>query len=125
MPRFARTALLAALLAVATQPVLAKGKGKGNAHGQNQLELACPPGLAKKDVPCVPPGQAKKAYRSYEPGDWIGDEDYHLIRYPRRYDLPPLGPGEEYVIIDGRILRVRSETAEVLSIMRAVSAILD
>lgn len=90
----------------------------------------CPPGLAKKSPACVPPGQAKK-YR-YETrdririGDSIYDYDgYHRIRYPDRYGLDPLRPGERYYVADGQILRVSEETYEVLAVIRAVSALLD
>ena len=43
----------------------ADSKGKngnaGRGHSKHNLSLFCPPGLAKKDPPCVPPGQAKSA----------------------------------------------------------------
>lgn len=85
----------------------------------------CPPGLAKKSVPCVPPGQVNKAARYYAPGDWIGDDDYHVIVYPDRYGLPLLPRGQRYVIVDGRIMVVSEENYQILSILRAVQAILD
>ena len=44
-------------------------------------QKACPPGLAKKDPACVPPGQARKGWHR---GDYVGDRDYHRIRYPDR-----------------------------------------
>ncbi len=108
--------VLAATLAFSGQPVAADQRG-------------CPPGLAKKAVPCVPPGQAKKyRYETHERirhGDSIHDYDYHLIRYPDRYGLDPLGPGERYYVVDGQILRVSEETYEVLDVIRAISALLD
>lgn len=76
-----QTLLIVGACALAiTAPAYAKpgnGKGMGNAHAhtpglvhQNQGmgttygygQGGCPPGLAKKAVPCVPPGQAKKLY---------------------------------------------------------------
>lgn len=66
-----------------TGPAVAKpgngngnGHGNGNPHGNANINAyasgtrgpvgygagGCPPGLAKKAVPCVPPGQAKKQY---------------------------------------------------------------
>lgn len=33
----------------------------GRGHTKHSLSHFCPPGLAKKDPPCVPPGQAKSA----------------------------------------------------------------
>jgi len=78
--------LLAGAAALAfAGPALAKpgnghGNGHGNPHGNANTSAnanayaygtqgpvgygagGCPPGLAKKAVPCVPPGQAKKQY---------------------------------------------------------------
>lgn len=111
-------ALLAAL--VAATPAVA-----GNGF--------CPPGLAKKSPACMPPGQAKKFDRAWPRDDhhWprIGDRidryDYHRIRYPDRYDLPPLRAGERYYVVDGRIFRVDQGTYEILDFVRAASALLD
>lgn len=89
----------------------------GNGH--------CPPGLAKKSPACIPPGQAKKHYGAPRIGDRVSDYDYHLIRYPDRYDLPPLRRGERYYVIDGQILRVNQETREILDFIRATAALLD
>ncbi len=112
--RLLMPALLAALVAAA--PVHAGGG-------------FCPPGLAKKSPACVPPGQAKKyrheEHERFRRGDRIDHYDYHLIRYPDRYGLDPLRPGERYYVIDGQILRVDQETYEVLDVIRAVSALLD
>ena len=85
----------------------------------------CPPGLAKKAVPCVPPGQAKKGAHIFRPGDDFDDFETHRIRYPDRYALPPLGPGERYVIVGNQILRVDEGTAQVIEFVRLVDAILD
>ena len=80
----------------------------------------CPPGLAKKAEPCVPPGQAKKGVTTEE---WLRvgdryDRDYDRIYYPRRYRLPPLGENEGYYR-DGRIVyRVDEETRRVIELLR-------
>ncbi|MEK6215725.1 MAG: hypothetical protein N2B03_00760 [Boseongicola sp.] len=80
----------------------------------------CPPGLAKKNTPCVPPGLAKKGVTA---GDWqakrdrddddddyygIGDrldrDDYLILQEGDRVEVD----GTEYVVIDtdnGVILR--------------------
>lgn len=89
----------------------------------------CPPGLAKKDPPCVPPGLAKKGV-SYE--DWVSyddddfddllierrgtylDEDRRYDDFPenrslllssaevaRLFDLDPAPDGQRYALIDG------------------------
>jgi hypothetical protein len=105
--------LLAALcLSAAALPADA-----GNGH--------CPPGLAKKSPACVPPGQAKKYHRGPRIGDRVSDYHYHLIRYPDRYDLPPLRRGERYYVIDGQILRVDQDTYKILDFIRATAALLD
>lgn len=55
-----------------------------------QLITGCPPGLAKKRNGCLPPGQARQRYRSYDPGffglfgasggNYFYDDGY-LLRY--------------------------------------------
>ena len=112
-------ALLALALAV---PADAKDKSK---HSEGNESGFCPPGLAKKAVPCVPPGLARQEGRRFESGDRVGDDDFHLVTYPDRYGLPLLGPDERYIILDGQILKVQKDTYEVISLIRAVSAILD
>ena len=61
--------LLAGAAALAsTSPALAKpGKGQGNPHAGHAGHVGygtggCPPGLAKKNNGCLPPGQAKKLF---------------------------------------------------------------
>ena len=73
-----------------TAPLLAKpgnghgnGNGNGNGHGYGRGDAyndggygGCPPGLAKKNNGCLPPGQAKKMYR-------VGQR--YSLDYGRRY----------------------------------------
>lgn len=71
----------------------------------------CPPGLAKKNNGCMPPGQAKKWRRGYAlPHD--------LARYPLPYDLlrrlPPPPRGHEYVRVAGDILLIAIGSAMVV-----------
>lgn len=86
----------------------------------------CPPGLAKKSVPCVPPGQAKKhsagkdQYR-YRIGDRI-NEDYIIIRDPNRYGLRTDGT---YVQSNDYIYQIDRETREVINLIGAISAVLN
>lgn len=80
----------------------------------------CPPGLAKKNPPCVPPGLAKKgvtaeAWRAnrdsddddddlYDIGDRLDRDDYLTLQEGDRVEID----GTEYVVIDtdnGVILR--------------------
>lgn len=99
-----------ALLALHAAPADAAPKG-------------CPPGLAKKSVPCVPPGQAKKGHYDvpYARGDVIY-RDYILIQDPRRYNLDP---NNTYYSAGGYVFRVDRETREVLDLLGAVAAILN
>lgn len=109
----------------------------GNKHKRSKhtgFEQACPPGLAKKSPACVPPGLAKKRpAHDYDDdddfrwrrGDYIYDDDYRLIRYPDRYTLPPLRPGERYAIVGNQIVRINSETGRILDLIRLVDAVLN
>lgn len=86
----------------------------------------CPPGLAKKDPPCVPPGLAKKGV-TYEEWASYDQEDYDTLWNERReawldaerdfdpdaafllnsdqiatlFDLEPAPAGQRYALIDG------------------------
>ena len=83
----------------------------------------CPPGLAKKDPPCVPPGLAKKGvgfddWASYDPDALRGLLDDRFVEVPtvdtivpldltqdrivELFDLDPAPEGYRYAIIDGR-----------------------
>ena len=55
------------------------------------LIAGCPPGLAKKNPPCVPPGQVRSAFRGYDRPDFWG--------------LPWLGAGR-YFYDDGFLVRL-------------------
>ena len=135
---FAAAALAMVLpaAAVADKPGKARGKGKGHAveHGDDvqvtvhfdtrQREIVrdyfvrthgrdnCPPGLAKKNNGCLPPGQAKKAYaigRAVPPSVIV-------------HELPPdlsvrLGPaprGYRYAVVDGDLVKLALGTALVV-----------
>ncbi|WP_170791083.1 hypothetical protein [Ruegeria lacuscaerulensis] len=77
----------------------------------------CPPGLAKKNVPCVPPGQAKKLYRN---GEFINN-DYRWINDPYRYGLDR----GSYIRAGDYVYRVDPETRKVLNLIGAVVDILN
>ena len=73
----------------------------------------CPPGLAKKAVPCVPPGQAKR----WEIGaplprgiDYfvLGEEAWRRLGLRRPVD------GTRYVLVDRQVLQMNRATGEVL-----------
>ena len=81
----------------------------------------CPPGLAKKNPPCVPPGQAKQAYRDYRVGERVPD-GFILIRSPSRYGLDPR---YTYYERDGYVVHVDRETMQILNLVGAISDLLN
>ena len=79
----------------------------------------CPPGLAKKAVACVPPGQAKQwqigaplprgsGYVVLDEAEW------------RRLGLRRPGDGTQYVLVDDQVLRTNQATREVIEAVLAV-----
>ncbi|WP_041527605.1 hypothetical protein [Paracoccus aminophilus] len=83
----------------------------------------CPPGLAKKNPPCMPPGQAKKYAPHYgsRVGDILRTRDYVVIRDPRRYDLERRR-GWDYYRDDNQIYRVDSGTRKILAVLNLIDA---
>ena len=84
---------------------------------------SCPPGLAKKDPPCVPPGLAKKgviaanAADRFAAGDRLPD-GYEVLIDPRLYEP---GSNTRYVRYGDSIYRVDQDTGEVLNFIGLVS----
>ncbi len=124
--------VLMTILALAITPATAMaGNGKGkNKDIDKVFRVApettvmvkgkaghCPPGLAKKAVPCVPPGQVKKLYKN---GDYI-TRDYRWINDPYRYGLRRDG---YYVRAGDYVYRVDPDTQKVLNLIGAVADIL-
>lgn len=75
-------------------------------HG---LVTGCPPGLAKKHPPCVPPGQVRSPFRSFErPGFWGLRLDEGRYRYDDGYlvRLAPDGRIGSYVPLLGGALSI-------------------
>lgn len=100
-------------------------KPGGNHTGRSVIAQSrpCPPGLAKKDPACTPPGQAKKA--GVRVGAVYDPADVHIVRMPGLYGLGPRVPGSQYAIIGNQLVRIDPDTYKVLSIIRLVDAILD
>ncbi|MGO4854485.1 RcnB family protein [Phaeovulum sp. W22_SRMD_FR3] len=133
-----RTALLVIGLAALPLTAAADGhkhkKGGRDSHHAAAGYWGCPPGLAKKSPSCVPPGLARKAdrrerhrddhHRAYYIGERVED-GYYVIRDPRRYGLGYPADGSRYVISNGQLLQVNSDTMKVINLVRAVDAILD
>ena len=118
-----RSALLVAgvaALAFAGSAVAKPGNGHGNGHGNaygyedhgpvGYGVGGCPPGLAKKQNGCLPPGQAKKLLRGQHfPSGYGTRYGYHQIPYDlrTRYEL---NPNDRYYYNDGYIYRVDPRT---------------
>lgn len=81
----------------------------------------CPPGLAKKDPACIPPGQAKKM----GVGGVVDWDHVHIVRRPGLYGLTDAPKGQRYAIVDGRLVRIDESTRKILSVIRLVDTILD
>lgn len=95
----------------------AKGQPKSKNANASAASAGCPPGLAKKNPPCVPPGQAKARYNI---GDRI-ERDYIVIRDPYRYGWE----NGTYYRVGDYVYRVDSETRKVLNFIGAAAALLD
>jgi hypothetical protein len=97
-------------------------------HPAAGAAFACPPGLAKKDPPCVPPGQARRAGGDDGNGrhghGLDRDNLYFLDDYPR-YDLPALPYGQRYAVVDNQIVVIDAESYEVLQLIRLFTALTD
>lgn len=112
---------LLAALALAPGVVSAHHKpghsgGPGNARPATVAAPAighCPPGLARKEPPCIPPGQARKA--GYDVGDRYDPDPVYLDR--DSFDLPPLRDGEGYVRVGDSILRLDREERIILDVV--------
>jgi Ni/Co efflux regulator RcnB len=80
-------------------------------YGTHAKAGKCPPGLAKKNNGCLPPGQAKKWARgaALPAGLRYNDLPYDLLRR-----LPPPPPNHRYVQIAGDVLMIAIGTSMVV-----------
>ena len=109
------------------KPDHAKGKGKGNPHAQHVGHVGygvggCPPGLAKKNNGCRPPGQVKKLYNIGQrwPGQYGYAWNYNQIPYDLRQQYG-FDPRYNYYYGDGYLYQVDPRT---MLIQQVVSALL-
>ncbi len=100
------TTLALAITLVATAPEAMAGNGRGNGVGNG----GCPPGLAKKNPPCIPPGHTLRDY------------DYERIRDYDRYDLDRRN---SYYRVGELIYRADPDTFKILEVIGAVDDILN
>lgn len=116
------SASLLAITLMSLAPVMMTGPALADAKG-------CPPGLAKKNPPCVPPGQAKKGVTADQwldrdrTGDVVRRADLVYLDDFGRYDLPRLPYGQRYAVVDDRIVVIDSESYRILSLVRAFTAL--
>ncbi len=108
-------------------PALAKpghGNGHGNPHAYGPAGYgACPPGLAKKNPPCMPPGQAKKLFGIGQrvPLGYQGLLGYNSLPYNLRdYYGSRLDPRARYIYDQNYIYRVNPRTMLVSQILSAL-----
>lgn len=79
-----------------------------------QYVANCPPGLAKKNNGCMPPGQAKK----YAVGQPLPQGVvYYPVPQPVIVQLPPVNPGYRYVRVGNDILLLSPQSGLVVDIM--------
>lgn len=91
--------------------------------GANAQPAHCPPGLAKKAVPCVPPGLAKQGWRA---GDRLPpDQRYVVIDDYWRYGLPRPEYGTQYIRVENDVLRIVSETARIVESIDTIGRLLN
>ncbi len=108
---------LAAALALAA-PAMAKNNNFNPSTGH------CPPGLAKKNPPCIPPGLAKK----FHIGQVITDQDFEdFAEYLlwRELGLERPRTGSSYYRVGDALLLVDRDTRELLNLIDAIVQVLD
>ena len=76
----------------------------------------CPPGLAKKNNGCLPPGQAKKRYAV---GSRLPD-DILIKTIPTGLRLSPAPPGYRYGYVDGDVLLVNTTSRVVADVIERI-----
>ena len=112
-------------------PALAKpghGNGHGNGHGPAMAAPGYgaggwPPGLAKKNPPCMPPGQAKKLFGVGQrvPLGYNGLLGYNSLPYNLRdYYGRQLDPRSRYIYDQNYIYRVDPRTMLVQQVLSAL-----
>lgn len=103
----------------AAAPAAAKPKHAN--HGNHAAMGHCPPGLAKKNSECLPPGQAKKHYDVGQrlPYGFNGYTPYNQIPYDlrNRYDLDD---DDRYIYRDDYLYRVDPKTMIVQQVLQAL-----
>ncbi|MBX7147282.1 MAG: RcnB family protein [Alphaproteobacteria bacterium] len=91
-----------------------------SSHMQSSYRQKCPPGLAKKNNGCLPPGQAKK----YSIGQPLpSDVVYWEVPRDIQFYLPPPPPATQYIWVDQDLLLISAATRKVLDAVSLFSAV--
>ena len=107
--------LASASLLVAASPVLAQGHGNhGRGHQAQAYGRGCPPGLAKKNNGCMPPGQAKARWRVGQRLPTAYQNYYVPQAYRDRYNT------DSYRYYDGYVYRVDPQTQVIQQVIQAL-----
>ena len=112
--------MLASIAALAsTAPAYAKPK-HGH-HGNHYAQANCPPGLAKKNNGCQPPGQAKKLYNVGQrlPYGYNGYTPYNQLPYDLR-NRYSLNDDYRYIYRDNYLYQVDPRTNLVSQVLSAI-----
>jgi len=121
--------ILAGATALATTaPAFAKPDHAQQGHGNHGYGASvgygaggCPPGLAKKNNGCLPPGQAKKLYNRGQrwPGNYGYQWSYNQIpnEWRNQYRLDPY---DRYYYGDGYLYSVDPKTMLIGEVIRAI-----
>lgn len=107
---FTTIAVSIALASVAPAAMAGNGNGNSNGVGNGVGNGGCPPGLMKKNPPCIPPGHSLRDY------------DYERIRDYDRYGLDRRG---SYYRVGELIYRADPDTFKILEVIGAVDDILN
>ena len=90
-------------------------------YGDEFRRGKCPPGLAKKNNGCMPPGQAKK----WHVGQPLPREVvYYEVPRPLVIKLPPPAPGHRYVRVAADILLIAIGTGMVIDAVHDLGKVL-
>ena len=96
------------------------GRGHGHGNGFGNEQGGCPPGLAKKNNGCMPPGQARKLARGQRWQSGYGTAyTYNRIPYDvrRRYAL---NSRYRYYYSNGTIYAVDPRTSLIAQVVSAL-----
>ena len=110
--------IAAAVGVAAAMPALADAQGQGKGHGKGHSinPATCPPGLANRNPPCVPPGQARRLFREGQriPSGYRYFVDYDAIPEAYRVRVPE---GYRYIYRDDTVYVVDPATSLVRTII--------